>query len=118
MTENAADQMKARLRGDLRKAMKERRGQESQLIRALIAALDNAEAPPVTTSQIQSEQHRFENGTAETERLILGQAQVRDVFLAEIKMRELAAAEFERLGKADHADARRAETLIAKRYVD
>jgi len=45
MSQDAGGEMKVRLRADLRAAMKDRRAVEAKVIRALIAALDNAEAP-------------------------------------------------------------------------
>lgn len=42
---DAAREMKARMRADLRRAMKAGRTTETLLLRALIAAIDNAEAP-------------------------------------------------------------------------
>lgn len=45
MPDSAATEMKARLRADLRAAMKSRNTTEAKVIRSLVAALDNAEAP-------------------------------------------------------------------------
>ncbi|GGC73945.1 GatB/YqeY domain-containing protein [Chelatococcus reniformis] len=108
--------MKARLRTDLRAAMKERRTGEASLIRALVAAIDNAEAPPLQASR--TDQHRFRDGSAEIERLHLDPARVRAVLLTEIEERERAAAEMSRLERPDRADALRAEIVIAKRYLE
>lgn len=110
-------QMKLRLRADLRAALKERSADEAQLIRGLIAAIDNAEAPPLQFNE-RVGQHRFIDGTAEIERLCLAPAQVQAILIAEIQEREHAAVEMERLEKSDRADVLRAEALIAKRYVE
>lgn len=109
--------MKARLRDDLRAALKSQQPLEAKLIRALIAAIDNAEAPPTQNDRTEPDFHRFRSGSAEVERLLLDQTQVRQVLLTEIRERELAAAEFDRLEKHDRAAALRAEILIAQRYV-
>lgn len=118
MPVDAGSDMKARLRGDLRAAMKEGRTAEARVIRALIAAIDNAEAPPLHAGQTALMQHLFCSGSAEVERLLLSGSQVRDVLLAEIHERERAAAELERLQKTDRAEALRAEALLAKLYIE
>lgn len=115
--EDAAETMKTRLRDDLRAAMKGKRLHEAKLIRALVAAIDNAEAPPAQMEDTGPTFHRFRSGTAEIERLLLDHTRVRQILLAEIREREAAAAEFERLEKHDRAAALRAEISIVRRYV-
>lgn len=109
--------MKDRLRVDLRIAMKNRHTTEAKVIRSLIAAIDNTEAPPVHEAQRALVQHRFRRGSAEVERLLLSGSQVRDLLLAEIHERERAVVELDRRGKTDRAEALRAELLVAKRYI-
>lgn len=118
MSEDAGRDVKARLRADLRTAMKDRRTFEAEVIRALVAAIDNAEAPPTHAGQAAPVHHHFRSGSAEIERLLLSRFEVRNVLLAEIHERERAAAELEHLGKADRAAALRAEALLAKRYLE
>jgi len=118
MSDDAGRDMKARLRADLRTAMKDRRSIEAKVIRALIAAIDNAEAPPAHEGQTARAHHHFHSGSAEIERLLLSGARVHDLIVADIHERERAAAEMERLGMMDRADALRAEAAIAKHYVD
>ncbi|MBK1866781.1 GatB/YqeY domain-containing protein [Taklimakanibacter albus] len=115
--EDAAEAMKTRLRADLRAAMKDRRSGEADVLRSLVSAIDNAEAPPTQKEEIMSSLHRFRSGSAEVERLLLDGAQVRQVLLAEIQERELAAAEFDRLEKTVRAAALRAEVAIVRRYL-
>ena len=117
---DAATQMRTRLRSDLLVAMRERRTGEVALIRELIAAIDNAEAPTV---QIDSDlpsyvRHEFSRGSAEVERLVLSSAQVHALFLREIERRERAATRFEGLGDLTRARALRSEALMARRYVE
>ena len=116
MLEDAGTDMKARLRADLRTALKERRATEAKVIRVLIAAIDNAEAPPIHAEQTTLIHQRFRSGSAEVERLLLSRADVRSVILGEIQERERAAAELEGLGKVDRAEALRTEAVLAKRY--
>lgn len=116
--QSAGHDMKIRLRADLRAAMKDRRADEAKLLRTLVAAIDNAEAPPQRANEKATDQHHFNDGTAEIERLSLGSAQVQAILTAEIQERERAAAEMDRLERADRAEVLRAEVMIAKRYVE
>ena len=116
--EDAGKEMKARMRADLSAALKDRRADEAKVVRTLIAAIDNAEAPPLPAGQTASVPHRFQSGSAEVERLRLGRPRLRRLLLVEIEDRERAAAELERLNKADRAAALRAEALVARRYLD
>ncbi|MDQ8730889.1 hypothetical protein [Bradyrhizobium sp. LHD-71] len=117
MSGDAAAEMKTRLRADLRVAMKHRRPLEAKVIRALVAAIDNAEAPPIHTAQTTWTPHDFDSRAAEVERLLLSWSDVRNVILADIQERERAAAELERLNEMDRAEALRAEALVAARYL-
>lgn len=118
MSHDAGHEMKTRLRSDLRAAMKERRADDARPIRSLVAAIDNAEAPPLPVGRKAADQHRFPDGSAEAERLLLSLAQVRTVLMAQIEERESAADEMNRLGKPDRAAALRAEALLARRYLE
>lgn len=118
MTHDAGYDMKTRMRADLRAAMKEGRTSEAKLIRALVAAIDSAEAPLLQADQRATEQHRFQDGSAEIERLILSPTQVRAVLVAEMQEREHAAAEMNRLERPDRADVLRNEALLVRRYIE
>lgn len=117
MSENAGSDIKVQLRSDLSAAMKDRRTLDTKVIRALVAAIDNAEAPPVPpgTTAVPGQ---LSSRSAEVERLLLSRSEVRDVLLAEIREREHAAEELERLGVMDRAEALRAEAGFAKRYLE
>ena len=115
---DAGKDVKDRLRADLRVAMKGRRAFEAKVIRVLVAAIDNAEAPPVQAGQTALIQHRFHTGSAEVERLLLSESDVRQVLLIEIDARERAAMELERLNMTERAKALRAEVLFARRYLE
>ena len=108
MKEVARD-MKERMRADLRAAMAARRSDEARVIRGLIAALDNAEAPAAGLGL-------NEDGSAEIERLWLGEDDVARILAGEIEERERAAAEMEQLGRAERAALLRAEARVARRY--
>ncbi|QNA82603.1 hypothetical protein G4G27_00180 [Sphingomonas sp. So64.6b] len=118
MAGDAAQDMKTRIRTDLRAAMKEGRISEANLTRVLIAAIDNAEAPPLQAGETLVDQGQFRNGSAEVEHLLLNPTQMRAVLMAEIQERERAAEEMTRLERPDRADALRAEVLLARRYIE
>lgn len=105
MIEDPAVSMKTRLRSDLRDAMKARADIETRTLRSLIAALDNAEAPPVSAAM------------GEQQRLLLSEARVRQVVQQEVDEHERASDEFDRLGHGDRRDALRTAAEIARRYL-
>lgn len=117
MAEDAGGEAKARLRADLLAAMKERRTVDAKVLRTLVAAIDNAEAPEAHPREKAMTHHQFHSGSAEVERLLLTRSRVRDVLLAEVRERERAAAETERLQETGRAEALRAEALLARRYL-
>lgn len=116
MADTAGRDMKAQLRGDLLVAMKGRQVMDAKVIRALIAAIDNAEAPPAVAAPALT-QHQFASGSAEVKRLVLNPAQVQAIVLADVAEREQAAAQMDRLGQTARAEELRAEALVAGRYV-
>lgn len=121
--ESAATTLKTRLRGDLRAAMKARAMPEAAVIRTLIAAIDNAEAP-VSAAEAPSPQgsmvagHSFTSGTAEVARLDLSAAQLRAILMAEAVQRDSLAQQMTDLGQPDRAAASAAEARIVRRYID
>ena len=112
-----AQALKARMRDDRRAARKQGRTDEVKHIRALVAAIDNAEAPPLDADRKAADQHRFKEGTAEIDRLALGHVQLQVILAAEISEREHAADEMIRIERADRAAALRTGAAMAKRYL-
>lgn len=108
MPHDAGLAMKLRLRADLLAAMKEGRAAEAKVLRTLVAAIDNAEAPPIIAGQ---------GHQGETERLCLDDASVLAAIRAEAEEREHAAVQMDGLGKPIHAEALRTEAAIARRYL-
>ena len=117
MTTNAGEDMKLRLRADLKAAMKEKRPDEVKVLRVLIAALDNAEAPDIAPQALAVEQ-MGELGSAEVQRLALDTDRVRAILEADAAERETAAVELDRVGRADLAAESRAEAAVIRRYLD
>ncbi|AZO82142.1 MULTISPECIES: GatB/YqeY domain-containing protein [unclassified Bosea (in: a-proteobacteria)] len=111
----AASMMKARLSADLRHALKEKDRPRAALLRSLLAALDNAEAPPATASPVSGQD--FRSGAAEVERLVLDDRDVQRILVAEIEEREGAAAQFERMRQAQRAADLRFEATLARQYL-
>jgi uncharacterized protein len=118
MSEDAGRDMKVRLRADLRSAMKDKRTAEARLIRVLIAAIDNAEAPPIPEEHTAPVRYNVPSRSAEVERLLLNRSDVRHALLREVHERERAAAELKRLQQIDGAETLRREALLARRYID
>ncbi len=112
---NAGEAMKATLRADLKLAMKEKRSDEVKVLRALITALDNAEAPEVTARPMAVEQMGG-LGSAEVQRLALDADRVWAILRAQQAEREAAAAELDRVGRGELADVSRAEAAVIQRY--
>lgn len=115
MTMNAGETTKATLRADLRQAMKEGRSDEVKVLRALIAALDNAEAPAVASRALAVEQMGG-LGSSEVQRLALDAERVWSILEAQQAEREAAALELDRVGRGDLAEASRAEAAVIRRY--
>lgn len=115
MTGSEADAFRQRVRGDLRVAMKEGRKSETKVLRALLSAIDQAEALPVETGPYV--QHDFGSGSAEAARRDLDGAALRSVVEREIDEREEARAEFVRLGMTERAGAMGEEAGVLARYL-
>lgn len=112
MTADAATAMKARLRADLSAALKGRRHDELSVLRTLLAALDNAEAP-----EVPSRLGMMERGPSEIERARLSHDDVARVLEAEANARETAARQLEEAGQTARAAALLAEAALARRYL-
>ena len=114
---NAAEAMKARLRADLKAAMRSRCASEAQVLRMLLGAIDNAEAVPLPHGERGYVVRAF-GEAAEKPRLLLTAADVLAVIRRHVETSRAAAAEMERVGQPDRADTIRAEAVIAERYLD
>lgn len=114
MPSNPATALKDRLRADLKLALKASRKAEMSVLRTLLAAIDNAEAPPRTDAQLRYDP----DSASEVDRVELSQEQLDGVLAAECDAREEAAAQLDRHGQSDRADALRAEVATIRRYLD
>lgn len=98
------------MRADLAAAIKARRAEEIMVLRSLLAAIDNAEAPAIASRPMAG-------SPSEIERLVLSTGELETVLIEEIRARERAAAEFASLGHGERAEALLTQAAIGKRYV-
>ena len=115
--EDAADAAKARLRDDLGSAMRARDARRTAVLRAVIAALDNAQAVPAGERHVRYVERAFGDPSGEVPRLCLDAADVRALLEGEVANRRNAADEFERLGHPERAIELRAQATIVARYL-
>ena len=112
MPDSPAKELKDRLRADLKDALKAGRKAEMSLLRSLLAAIDNAEAPPRTDAELRYDP----NAASEIARLELSAAQLAAVLAHERAVREQAAGQMDRAGRTGAAQDLRAEAAIIGRY--
>jgi uncharacterized protein YqeY len=115
MTDPAATLI-ARLRADLRLAMRERDAPRTSTLRTLIAAIDHAQAVPDTDPRSHTRFHRFGEGANEAPRRTLTQADLQALLNREMQERTEAAAEMEKAGEVDRAIRLREEAAIVATY--
>lgn len=113
---DAAAPLIARLREDLKTAMRARASEETAVLRALLGALDNAQAVPLDPDHKPAEMRRFGDGSAEVSRRVLNTRDVDALLAREAEERDQAAGEMERLGQTERAAALRGEAAIVRRY--
>jgi len=109
----SAAALRERLRADLKAAMQARATEEVRLLRALIAALDNAEAVPGESKYVP---RAFGDPGAEVARRLLDEHDLDRLLGAEIETRLAAAADYDRHGQGDEAARLRAEARTIERY--
>jgi uncharacterized protein YqeY len=114
---DAATFTKTRIRGDLTAAMKARRNAETSLLRAILAALDNAEAVSVGTDHDRYKVRMFGDPSVEAPRRVLTEAEILNLLLRETAEREEAARAFENLGMQSEAERLRNEVSLIARYL-
>jgi len=115
--ENAADRAKARFRRDLTDAMRSRDLLRVRTLRALIAALDNAEAVPIGEKHERYVVHAFGDKTAEVPPLTLSEEGVRTVLMREVSERRSAAEQITSIDCSRPTDDLLAEAAIIEFYL-
>jgi uncharacterized protein len=108
-----------RLRHDLIEAMKAGDRPAVAALRQALAAIGNAEAPPVTpVPLLRSVPTEPEVGRlVEHERLALSTADVERILRAEVAERDAAATEYLRVGRPDEAASVAAEARVLRAYL-
>ncbi|MXO61192.1 hypothetical protein GRI89_16735 [Altererythrobacter salegens] len=113
----SAEQARARLRADLKDAMRAGRKDEVSLLRSLAAAIDNAEAVPVEGLNDNISPLRASAGMGEVARLDLCDEDIAAIFSREQAERIAAAAMLEKAGQAGPAERLRGEAGLIGRYL-
>jgi uncharacterized protein YqeY len=106
-----------RLRQDLKQAMKERDRPAVAALRQTLAAIANAEAPPLADTRGVPPTEPVLGEAQEVERLALTDADVERIVRAELAEREAAVAEYMRVGRPEESEAVAAEATVLRRYL-
>jgi len=106
---DAAEIVRQRLKADLRLAMKGRLPLEVAVLRALIAAIDNAGAVALSPKWVPRQ--------SEVERRRLGFGEVQAILLREYETRRTAAGELSRLGRVAESERASLEMAVVSRYL-
>jgi uncharacterized protein YqeY len=118
----SADALRQRLRGALSAAMKQRDKAAVSVLRATLAAIDNAEAvdrPADADQGLAIEQIEAGAGVNDVARRPLTAAQVEQIVRGELADRESAADEYERAGRTDLAgELREGAKLLSRVLAD
>src|SRR6266550_3651045 len=115
-------EIRQRLNDSLRAAMKVRDAAAASAFRSAIGAIDNAEAverpqdPAPQTGRVAKT--RLGVGVADFARRELSKQDVIEILRAEVADRTLAAAQYERMGRADRAASLRAEEVALLTFLD
>lgn len=115
---NAADRMSDRLRADLRIAMRAREAVTVSVIRALLAAIDNAQAVPIDPTRQPAVLSKFGDEAIEVPRLALSTDDLMALLHREIAHRQTVADEIRPYGREEEADRAIAEAEIIARYLE
>lgn len=110
----SATALKQRLRADLKAAVQARAADDVRLLRALIAALDNAEAVPTEHSGYVA--RSFGDPSGEVARRALDGDEVEALLAVETESRLAAAADYARHGREADAARLREEAALIGRY--
>lgn len=102
-----------RLQADLRVALRARNAVATDALRATLAAIANAEAPPAPESGSVAPPAL---GLVEHARLVLGAADHQRILHEQIALRLAAAQEYQELGALDAAARLRDEADVLRRY--
>lgn len=113
-----ADQLRNRLAGDLKSALRAGAAIEVRTLRALMSAIDNAGAVdvPAETARANLQPLGPAAGATEAPRRELAPDDLAAIIEGEVGRREAAEALYKRLDLPNEAEALRAEIEILRRY--
>lgn len=114
---DAVQTLQARLRADLKIAMRARRQVETGALRALLSAIDDAQAVPVGDQHDAYVVREFGDAAVEVQRLTLDRAALDALLQRERQERLTAAGQMSVLGQAERADRLREEASIIAGYL-
>src|SRR5688572_16883199 len=112
----SATTLKERLRADLKAAMQARMTDEVRVLRALIAALDNAEAVQIEAIQHNPLGRALGDPSGEVARREIDAAEVEAILAGEVAARLAAADDYDRHARPDDAARLRGEAALVGRY--
>jgi len=115
---NDLQELAARLRADLKAAMRGRRVAEVKVLRGLIAAIDDAQAVPVGNLHETYVVRAFGDPSVEVPRRDLGAEELRQLLESESRARLAAAEGYRAAGHHVRAEELTAAAKIVDRYLD
>jgi uncharacterized protein len=112
-TAEPAQLIRDRLKADLTRALKARQTAVAMTLRSLLAAIDNAEAVPLSAAP-----PAIDGRSRDVPRLELGRSDIQAILLREADECRRAGADYERVGHSEAAEAMRAALSLIESYVD
>lgn len=109
-------QLREQMKADLRQAMKARQSATVATLRAVLAAIDNAEAVPVPVSTLPVEpvlgqQH-------EVQRNLLSTDNIQQIIQTEAAERRAASLKYAKLGQSAEAERLQTAALLIETYLN
>lgn len=100
-----------KMKSDLTAAMKARQRDETNVLRAVLGAIDNAEAVPINTP-VETDQGRAKD----VPRKLLSAEEIQIIVAREISERREKAAQYQTLEKTAEAERLQRESAILEKY--
>ena len=108
-----AQLLRDRLKADLTAALKARQTPVAMTLRTLLAAIDNAEAVPLSAAP-----PAIDGRSRDVPRLALARSDIQQILLREADECRRARSDYERMGQVEAAAAMRAALSLIDAYVD
>ena len=117
MATDPAEDMKSRIRADLKTAMREQRANDVATLRSMIGAIDNAQAQPVGDRHDNYRLLPFNDASVEVPRRSLAEADLQHLIEAEIEVRLETARQLAGAGRQESATGLEHEALLLRAYL-